>query len=512
MALTATSAVLISSALAYLLFGSTSIITVDRNRVPPRRNHRKNSDGHPGRVSARSFLHSKPKDALLSRISARVTDNLKKICNEQIASGREAGLSICVYYQGKEIASVCAGGFRSCGGDATKWQPVTPETRFMGYSVAKGIAATVILTMVDDGLLSYDDPVTKHWPDFDKSGNKSDVTVAEALSHRAGILHTPLDFMLKYIWKAMVNGHEEAWRHGERLIERYSPHWKPGTKAVYHPVTFSWIAGGIIRQALAKPKCTVNDILHKRVCEPLGINPAELRIGQIPPIEDIHIARLEYPNFRGPMGRLPWWRRAIGRLESNLFVNVGNAELWRRMCLPSSNAVWTPRAVAKMYGAVANGGEIGEDSEDETQGDKESKATPSRRRRLTAAGTLRKLWDRFHEPKVPGGFGQGPARLGVGYCPWISEDLHGPEDIAVGRMVCHNGIGGCCAFGELRNEDKSEPHSITGGLAMSIGKTRYDPTSCIGVGSVSPTIAELVGAVREAFHEEGIATEGSVVR
>ena len=44
--------------------------------------------------------------------------------------------------------------------------------------------ALVVAMLVDRGLLSYDDLVTKHWPEFGKNG-KEHVTVADVMRHEA---------------------------------------------------------------------------------------------------------------------------------------------------------------------------------------------------------------------------------------------------------------------------------------------------------------------------------------
>ena len=45
-------------------------------------------------------------------------------------------------------------------------------------------------------------------------------------------------------------------------------------------------------------------------------------------------------------------------LESLLWVTIGNLRSFRRLCLPSSNGVFTARSLGAMYGALANGGTL----------------------------------------------------------------------------------------------------------------------------------------------------------
>ena len=48
------------------------------------------------------------------------------------------------------------------------------------FSSGKSVSAFIVALMVERGLLTYDDKVSKHWPEFGQKG-KQDITVAELL-------------------------------------------------------------------------------------------------------------------------------------------------------------------------------------------------------------------------------------------------------------------------------------------------------------------------------------------
>ena len=50
----------------------------------------------------------------------------------------------------------------------------------------KAIESTVFAMAVDRGLCQFDDPVTKHWPEFGEHG-KDILTIADVLRHDAGL-------------------------------------------------------------------------------------------------------------------------------------------------------------------------------------------------------------------------------------------------------------------------------------------------------------------------------------
>ena len=54
----------------------------------------------------------------------------------------------------------------------------------------KGVAATALHILADRGLIDYDAPVARYWPEFAANG-KERVTVAQAMSHQAGLHAMP---------------------------------------------------------------------------------------------------------------------------------------------------------------------------------------------------------------------------------------------------------------------------------------------------------------------------------
>ncbi|MEW6753922.1 MAG: alpha/beta fold hydrolase [Candidatus Latescibacterota bacterium] len=67
--------------------------------------------------------------------------------------------------------------------------PVTPSTLTSVASVTKTLNATALALLVDDGVLSWDDPVGKHIPEFQFADayRTEHTTLRDLLSHRAGL-------------------------------------------------------------------------------------------------------------------------------------------------------------------------------------------------------------------------------------------------------------------------------------------------------------------------------------
>ena len=94
------------------------------------------------------------------------------------------GLAMAVSKDGELLYSGAAG-----VSNLETQKAVEPDDRFRIYSIAKAFAATVVLQLVDEGVLSLDDTVTK-WLDTDAVlaiPNIDQVTIRQLLNHTSGI-------------------------------------------------------------------------------------------------------------------------------------------------------------------------------------------------------------------------------------------------------------------------------------------------------------------------------------
>jgi len=259
-----------------------------------------------------------------------------KLIDKQISEDRQIGVQVCAYQNGQKIVDTWSG---TMGPKDNR--PVQPDSLFCCYSAVKGVAATVVHMLVDRGIIQYDDLVTDYWPEFGKHG-KDKVTIVEALSHRTGVYRRPTeqDFDIS------------DWEAGIKYVEYAVPSFTPGTKRGYQGQTFSWIVGGIVEKASG---VHIRDAIREWIAKPLDVE-REMYCGIPDGVEDrlttIEIWNPDEPGFAPDsefMKALPRNRDEWG------FVNTMKI---RKACLPSSNGHFTARALAKMYGALANGGEI----------------------------------------------------------------------------------------------------------------------------------------------------------
>jgi beta-lactamase class C len=77
-------------------------------------------------------------------------------------------------------------------------EKVTPETVFRWASVSKGVAATMVAKLAEQGKLSLDEPVAQAAPSLHLPGrNEYKATVGDVLSHRLGLYRNAFDNKLE---------------------------------------------------------------------------------------------------------------------------------------------------------------------------------------------------------------------------------------------------------------------------------------------------------------------------
>jgi CubicO group peptidase (beta-lactamase class C family) len=240
-------------------------------------------------------------------------------------------------YVGQDKVVDLWGGIADRNAGAT-WKEDTLQVVFSG---TKGLTAGCILLLIDEGALDLDCLVADYWPEFQVAG-KSAITVAELVSHRAGLPAITTSLELDELVDA---------RRMAELLATQEPHrYGPGQVA-YHALTFGWLCDALVRRASGM---SIGDFFAARIAGPLGLEawiglPDELlpRVSKLAldtfavaePLTDNTYARMIYgnpPTFEDP---LAW-----------------NTDEYHRAEIPAAGGIATARAMAKYYACLANGG------------------------------------------------------------------------------------------------------------------------------------------------------------
>jgi len=110
-------------------------------------------------------------------IKERLTTVFQKTLQEEPLGGA----SLALYHRGEKVLSLY-GGWK----DASSTQPWEADTITLIWSAGKGVGVACLLHALQENKISLEQPVAHFWPEFAQSGKK-EITIAELLSHRAGL-------------------------------------------------------------------------------------------------------------------------------------------------------------------------------------------------------------------------------------------------------------------------------------------------------------------------------------
>ncbi|MBE1875556.1 beta-lactamase family protein [Myceligenerans sp. TRM 65318] len=254
----------------------------------------------------------------------------------------ETGAACVIYRSGNKVVDLW-GGHR----DTACRRPWTQDTVVPVFSTTKGVSALVTAHAVGRGLFAYDDPVSRHWPEFAAHG-KQDITVRQLLAHQAGLcaVDAPLD-------ETVIADPERL----ARILAAQRPAWTPGDHHGYHCWNLGWYQSELIRRTDPQAR-TLGRYLADELTGRLG---ARFFLGLPDDVPDDDVAEiksftkalmpLKMPpsmvlSFLNPRS-LPF--RAMGNPKFLLDHHSLNRREIRRLEIGSGNGIGTARAIARLY-------------------------------------------------------------------------------------------------------------------------------------------------------------------
>jgi CubicO group peptidase (beta-lactamase class C family) len=281
---------------------------------------------------------------------------IRDLFEQSFANGEELGAAIAFCVDGELVVDLWGG---HC--DEARTRPWRRDTIANTYSTTKGMTAICAHQLVERGLLDLDAPVARYWPEFAANG-KAAIPVRWLLSHQAGLpaVRKPLASEALYDWDAMT-----------AALAEQEPWWEPGTRHGYHALTYGHLVGEVIRRASGS---TVGAWFREHVAGPLG---ADFHIG-LAPEHDERVADMQgnliggeagrggggLPDLPGPLGQFLRDMTDPTTMTGAAFLNPPgradrhNTRAWRGAEIPAANGHGNARALARVYGALARGGEL----------------------------------------------------------------------------------------------------------------------------------------------------------
>lgn len=271
---------------------------------------------------------------------------VKQAFSENFQQRAEVGAAIAVTLEGRPVVDLWAGHM-----DAARSRPWRRDTIVNVWSTTKGLCALCAHRLADQGKLDFDAPVAKYWPEFAAAG-KASIPVKFLLSHKAGLaaIRAPLKLEDEFNWEKVTSE-----------LARQEPWWQPGAKHGYHAITFGWLVGEVVRRVSGK---SLGTYFRDEIAAPLG---ADAYIGFGPELDarvaDILAAPPPKPGQPNPLMDLLKEPESVGAKAINnppnaIAIETVNSRPWRGAEIPGANGHSTARAIARIYGALACGGEL----------------------------------------------------------------------------------------------------------------------------------------------------------
>jgi CubicO group peptidase (beta-lactamase class C family) len=250
-------------------------------------------------------------------------------------------------------------------------EPWERDTPALSYSTGKAVVATALHILRDRGLVQYDAPVARYWPEFAQNG-KGAITVRQALSHAAGLYATRTiveDVSVLLDWDATI-----------KALERAPAAHGPGRYHAYHAMTYGHLIGEIVQRVSGK---SVGQFVRDEIAEPLGLR--DFYFG-VPPDAIARTARIivaprregrhdkERARLRAERSqkRLKLIARGLNLIGIPLSpqrmhdtftaqginkLDFSSPEVLAAR-IPAFNGVFAARDLARFYAALANGGSL----------------------------------------------------------------------------------------------------------------------------------------------------------
>ena len=262
---------------------------------------------------------------------------VRRVFEQNFHEREELGAAVGVYLDGKPVVDLWGGFF-----DVDRTTPWARDTIVCMASVSKTVAALCLHQLSDNGRVDLDSPVARYWPEFGRNG-KGEITVRHVLGHMAALPYT--DTVPEYSlfeWDPVIGA-----------LEDMEPAWAPGTKGAYHTTTYGHLVGELVKRVSGQ---SIGTYCANHISKPLALDyhiglPAEAmeRVSRfiLNPVSKSNTIVFEAGT---PLGRM---FAAFPPMDDPF-----NSRRFREVEFPSANGHGNARAMARLFGALARGGEL----------------------------------------------------------------------------------------------------------------------------------------------------------
>jgi D-alanyl-D-alanine carboxypeptidase len=205
--------------------------------------------------------------------------------------------------------------------------PITPDMLFSVGSIQKNFEAALVLKLVEDDILSLDDPVSKYLPTYPNVNGE--ITIRQLLNHTSGVFNVfeHPDFP----WVGTDVDYSKEWKE-EEVFDNFvlKPYGPPGYAQHYSSTNYLLVTT-IIEKATGS---TVPNRIERYFLGPMNLENTFVSMGELPPakysvahpwvdtdrdgnLDDLHgvpqtwIASLSHPVMYSTPEDLVRWNHAL---------------------------------------------------------------------------------------------------------------------------------------------------------------------------------------------------------
>jgi len=284
--------------------------------------------------------------------------SVARLFKTMVPAGGPGGAALCIYHRGAKVVDLWGGSLDSNG------SPWLSDTASVSYSTTKGIASTLLHILADRGLVDYDEPVATHWPEFAQAG-KENITIRQVMCHEAGLydIRSMIDHARRMLdWDYMIHALEAA-----------TPIHRPGAAHGYHGLTYGYLVGEIIQRVSGK---SFAQVLEEELAKPLDLDGCYVGLPEALAHRKATLVAMGMNSGNGGterarryLGAINRWLRMFGvpvdlREAERALIPNGIDELdfnsieFAAAPNPSASGIFTARSLARVYAALASGGEL----------------------------------------------------------------------------------------------------------------------------------------------------------
>lgn len=255
-------------------------------------------------------------------------DRVDEFVRAELQRQRVPGVAVAIVSKGELLAAKGYG-----YSNVEHKVPVISETIFQSGSLGKQFTSALVMTLVEEGKLGLEDPITKYFTDAPESWRG--IRVRHLLTHTSGIpdyTEQDIDFRRDYTEDDLT-----------KVIYRLTPEFAPGSRWNYSNTGYV-ILGILVGKVSGR---FYGDLLKERIFTPLGMKTARIITE-----EDIVPNRAAgYRLVKGELKNQEWVAPMINTTaDGSLYLTVLDMVAWDRGL--RAKAILKPDSWARIFSPV----------------------------------------------------------------------------------------------------------------------------------------------------------------